>query len=619
MKRNRPKQSAPAPASPPAALAERGAASAWPPAPPWWAHALVVAGLLAGSFALYVGSLNLGFLSLDDPDYVQNNPFLQPLNAANLGAILTTPYFANYAPAHLLSYALDVALAGGRSAWAMHLSNVLWYGWVVCMVYVLAFTMRGQCALAAGAAALFLLHPAHVEVVAWISSRKDLIATGFAALSMTCYLLYRRAPRRGAWWYAGSVAGFLLASAGKQSVVLLPAVLLAWDFFVEGRRDWRMLADKAAFGLVTLFFTWMTWHAQPPTNRSPDAFVIAATHFANLWLLSGFGDYVLYRPAPNPAAWSGVGRLAVIAGAAALWLLPLALARFRQGVRAALLAWILIQMVPPMALSFWTPVTDRYLFLPSVGVCLLLADLAAAATARWPAARLPVWTALAVVGALWGAQTANYLGEWRDPRSVWFGAQAKSESPQNFEYLGNIYQDAGIRVNEWLTSGKAPPINDLALARAVQGDAARVEALRAEWTGAASTRTNSTAWRDRLWELAWTQYEGAVARRGTLNTPNLFMRRGMLLVSRGEAARAIPEFERCLRLAETHTFSKVRQENVTHALRAIGVAHWNLRDYKQAQAWLLRAQEVQRKSGQVWVPTLDQEVERIKGLAGSGP
>src|SRR5207244_3155723 len=117
----------------------------------------------------------------------------------------------------LLSYALDIAIAGSKSAVALHLSNVLWYAWVICMVYLLAFTISGEVLMAAAAALLFAVHPAHVEVTAWISSRKDLIATGFAVLSMSCYLLYRRKTSRHRWCYAGALLCFFLASGAKQS------------------------------------------------------------------------------------------------------------------------------------------------------------------------------------------------------------------------------------------------------------------------------------------------------------------------------------------------------------------------------------------------------------------
>ena len=70
-----------------------------------------------------------------------------------------------------------------------------------------------------------------------------------------------------------------------------------------------MLADKVPFGLITLFFGLMTWQAQPSTKQALHPFVLATTQFTNLWLFTGFGQYVLYRPAPNPAAWGAATRL----------------------------------------------------------------------------------------------------------------------------------------------------------------------------------------------------------------------------------------------------------------------------------------------------------------------
>jgi len=583
---------------------------------PWWAHITVVLGLLLANFALYHGTLRLGFLSVDDPDYVQNNPYIESFSAAKLKHILITPYTANYAPANLLSYALDVALAKGKSAAAIHLSNVLWHGFVVCTVYLLALALRFRTLTATAAATLFLLHPAHVEVVTWISSRKDLVATGFAALAMAAYVLYRRRSKWGFAWYAGSVLAFLLASAGKQSVLLLPAVMLAWDLLVAKRRSWRMLADKVPYGLITLFFGWMTWQAQPSTNQALHPFVLAATQFTNLWLLTGLGQYTLYRPAPNPAAWSHAARLAIIVAAMLVWALPLLLPRARQPLRAALCYWVLVQMVPPMLLGFIVPITDRYLFLPSVGACLLLADLAAASAARLARPRWFPWALLATLAAVWGAKTWNYLGEWRDPRSVWYGAHLKTPNSQVQQFLGEVYQNAGDRVNNFIKSGAPIQLtNELPFARAVLGDAATLERLRAEWTGAAPGQTNSIAYRDQLWDFAWARYEESLARRGTLSAPNLFMGRGRLLVSRGKFAPAIPEFQNALLLAQNSGYAVVRHEGATHSLFAIGVAYWNMGNYREAEQWLLKAQAVQKQSGQVWLPALDKEVERIQALA----
>lgn len=579
----------------------------------WWPHAAVVLGLLLANLWLYHPAFGLGFLSVDDGDYVQNNPYIDSFSPANLKRIFSLPYSANYAPANLLSYALDVALAGGKSALGFHLSSVLWHGWVVCMVYWLAFVISADVPAAAAAGFLFMLHPAHVEVVAWISSRKDLIATGFAVLSMGCYLLSRRRLKDRGGWYAASLLAFLAGSAAKQSVLLLPAVLLAWDLWVENRRNWQMVLDKVPYGIISLFFGWMTWHAQPATGQILRPFVLAGTELANLWLLTGFGQYVLYRPAPDPAGWSEAARCLVISAGVLVWAVPLVVQKARQPVLATMCWWVIVQMVPPMVLGFIVPITDRYLFLPSVGVCILLASLAARipGNARWIG-----WAVLAGLGAVWGVKAIDYLAEWSDPRSVWYGAHFKTKDAQVCQFLGEVYQNAGERLDNFVkSSGRLDATNDLKLAQAMLDDAAAVERLRAEWLHGAPSRTNTIAFRDQLWRLAWEQFEAAVARRGMLSTPNLFMCRGRLLVREGKSARAIAEFQNALRLAEVSHYQTTRFEGVTHALYAIGVAYWNLGNYREAQQWLLQAQAVQRKSGQVWIGTLDENVEQIKGLA----
>jgi len=658
--------------SPRAQRQAKNAVAAGEPAFPsrWWVHVLIVLALLGVCVGLYGRTCGLGFLTLDDPDYIQNNPFIIKLNGAKLWHILSTPYFANYAPGHLLSYALDIAVAGGKSARAMHLANLAWYAWVVCMVYVLGLAIfqnedvlaqngrskvsrndqpkgkwrislfeqrkvlgtasglslknataarRGflRVSMAAAAALLFAAHPAHVEVVAWLSSRKDLVATGFAALAMACYVHSRRAGAGAKWWYVGSILSFLLASSGKQSVLLLPLVMLAWDALVDQRRGWRLLLNKVPFGVIALFFGYMTWGAQPNTRQSADPFVLAMTQWSNLWLLTGLGQYVLYRPRPNPAEVGAFLKVLIIVGAVFVWVVPLLLARFRQLIRSTLCCWVLLQLLPPMALSFLTPLTDRYLFLPSVGVCLLLAPL----TWNNPiqtrgGSQILGWGVLVTILGLWSWKTLDYVNQWRDPRSVWYFAAAKSPSPQAFEYSGEVYHEAADRVSEFIRSGKVLSVsNDLLLAGAVLNNSVQLEAIRAEWSGANSTRSNSLAYRERLWSLAWDQYQEAVAHRGTLNNPTLFMRRGMILINRSQYEDAIKEFKTGLELAQTHTYEKVRLELGTGLQRAIGVAYWGMGKYSDARDWLLKAQATQNQSRQTWIPTLDQEVERITMLA----
>jgi len=277
----------------------------------------------------------------------------------------------------------------------------------------------------------------------------------------------------------------------------------------------------------------------------------------------------------------------------------------------------LLQMIPPMLLSFIVPITDRYLFLPSVGACILLADIAAGLAGRFARVRWFFWALFAGLAVFCGLKTSNYVDEWCDPRSVWYGAHLKTRSPQVAQFLGEIYHNAGDRVSGFVNSGAKPDsTNDVKMAEAVLNDAEATERLSAEWQGTSPSKTNSVVYRDLLWNLAWEQYKESLAHRGTLSTPNLFMNRGRLMVSQGKYDAAIVEFQNALRFAENSNYDVIRQEGAINALRAVGVAYWNVRNYKEAEQWLLKAQAVQKKSARIWVPTLDQEVQKIHGLAG---
>src|SRR6266496_170346 len=212
----------------------------------WQTNAIIFLLLMVATVVLYVSDLRLGFFAVDDPQYVVENPWIRGLTFENLRHILTTPYFANYSPLHLLSYMLDYVLAG-LNPLAVHLSSNLWGGLVAGFVFLLALALTGSRLVAVASAALFIVHPAHVEAIAWISSRKDLVATAFALPSLLGYLRYRQGGSAARRWYVASVLLFLFAVAGKLSVATFPAVLLAYDLFVERRPLMRSLLDKVPF------------------------------------------------------------------------------------------------------------------------------------------------------------------------------------------------------------------------------------------------------------------------------------------------------------------------------------------------------------------------------------
>src|SRR6266576_4821911 len=263
----------------------------------WQLNSGIVLLCIVATAVLYAGYLSLGFFRIDDQQYVVSNSWIQGLTWKHLAHILSSPYYLNYSPLHLLSYALDYAV-GGLNAYAFHLSNNLWAGVVGGFVYLVALAITQERRTAMVAALLFVVHPAHVEAIAWISSRKDLLAAAFVLPCVLAYLKYRQ---RGAIaWYVVSLLLFLFALLGKLSVAAFPAVLVVLDLVLEKRPVSRSIIDKIPFLVLAAVVAVAVQHAQPSTGLQSDLAMHARAFVQSLWLLTGLGNYVIYRVPPEP-------------------------------------------------------------------------------------------------------------------------------------------------------------------------------------------------------------------------------------------------------------------------------------------------------------------------------
>lgn len=571
--------------------------------------------MLVTTVVLYLGDLRLGFFAVDDPQYVVDNPWIRGISVENLRHILTSPYFANYSPLHLLSYMLDYILAG-PNPFVFHLSSNLWAGLVAGLVFLVALALTRHRTVAIAAGMLFILHPAHVEAIAWVSSRKDLVAAAFALPSLLAYLRYREDKLKAKWWYIASLALFVIALAGKMSVATFPMVFLAHDLFVEKRPLSRSLWDKVPFilsaGLMTLGVT----SAQPSMGNRPNPYILAVALVQNFWLLSGFGSYVIYRVAPNAAAGIAL-ELGAVLFLLAAFAAPLLLRR-RAPMVAVLLYWLLFAMIPSQVLSFSHPVTDRYLFFPSVAAVILICwgvfeisklmdrrDLIAAAVI------------LVTIGVLWGRATLAYVGEWRDPRSVWYAATFKSSDPKVSENLGSYYLGMADRLG---ANPRPSPLADeeaRRLASVVWAGDPRLPNLLSEWSAGKHGQPVEKDFQDALRERAWQAFERSLSVKGTHVMPGLYYNRGLILFSRDDLQAARKEFLAALDEASRETFAPVRQQLTVYCHTQLGAISVREGDYREALRWYRLAEDEQTRFGGNWVPDLSSNRRKVEAMVPS--
>lgn len=566
------------------------------------------------TFVLYATDLHLDFFRVDDQQYVVKNPWIKGVTAENINHILTTPYFVNYSPLHLFSYMFDYAI-NGLDPYTFHLSSNIWAGLVAGFVFLTALALTNRYIIAISAATLFVLHPAHVEAIVWIASRKDLVATAFALPSLLAYLKYRKATSSSIKWYVLSVVLFLFALAGKLSVATFPVVFIALDLFVEKRRILPALTDKVPYFIVAGIMALIVAAAQPSTGSHPDPYVLLAALVQNLGLITGFGKYVIYRVAPVP---QGMGlEIASTLALILIFLAPLLLRR-KFPLAVVLIYWIMFAFIPTQVLSFAYPVTDRYLFFPSVAAVILIAWAIISASEKFlRKSFLPAMAVLLVIALMWGYNTIGYLHEWTDPRSVWFGASKKSSDPLVYYNLGWDYMDNAARFGPKARKAALTKEQATALASKVWRDDPRLTALLSEWEKNVHGGAAEKAFIDDLRRLAHQAYDQALARKGKHIMADFFFHRGLLFLDEGRMKEAKEEFMKGIDEASRSSYTEGSQEVLVNCHFNLGVVYWTEGNYQEALKWMTMVQDEQGRFGGNWFPDINTHIQHLQQLIKS--
>ena len=573
----------------------------------WQINLSIFALLLIATVVLYSSDLHLGFFGVDDPDYVVKNPWIRSINGDNVGHILSTPYFANYSPVHLFSYMFDYAIAG-QNAFAFHLSSNIWAGIVAGFVFLTSLAITQNKWVSLAGAIFFVVHPVHVEAVAWISSRKDLVATAFALPSFLAYLRYRREAAKA--WYIISLVVFAIAVAGKLSVATFPAVFFAYDFFVGKRPLARSVVDKIPFLVIALIIALAAASAQPSMGHTPDPYVLSASLIQNLWLLTGFGSYVIYRVPPETTQiiWKIAGALFLIAAFVA----PFFLHKKFPAV-AVLLYWILFAFIPSQVLSFTHPVTDRYIFFPSVAGVILIAWGAFEITrkiGRYQLATLSILTL--IIAVLWTIKTVAYLSEWKDPRSVWYSAMKKSSDPTIPQNLGSYYVGLARSIGDSTATISKKELQRLA--SAVWSRDPRLAKLNSELATSQQNGPMKKELKNQILSLAWDAFEKTLRAKGDRVMAALFYNRGLILLEQNDLNGAKKEFVAGVNEASRETFVPVKNELTVYCYTDLGIIAWKQMNYEESLKWFRLGDQLQKNAGANWVPTIEQTCKQLEGI-----
>jgi Flp pilus assembly protein TadD len=395
------------------------------------------------------------FVNFDDQLYVTANPTVQRgLTAANVRWALTATVAGNWHPLTWVSHMLDCQLFGTAPA-GHHATSLLLHVVNAVTLFLVLESATGALWPSAVAAALFGVHPLHVESVAWIAERKDVLSTLFMFLGLGAYVAWTR--KGGMARYAAVAACLAFGLMAKPMLVTFPIVLLLFDYWPLERRDrglLRLVAEKLPLVALTLGDAALTIVAQgaagavrtttglPPGTRLANAVVAYASY---LWKMLWPADLICFYPYPTAfAGWRVALAIVVLAG---LSVFALATARRRPYLIVGWL-WYLVTLIPTIGLVQvgHQSMADRYTYVPLIGIFLAASFTLADIIARYRVAPWLVATAATMVLAACILTTRAQAAYWQTSLTLF--THALAVTPDNYmahEKLGEALVDAGRR------------------------------------------------------------------------------------------------------------------------------------------------------------------------------
>ena len=404
---------------------------------------LTIASLTLATIAVYLRVFGNGYV-FDDRPYLLDNPHVQAgITWASIKWAFTSTYCANWHPITWLSTMMDCQLFG-LQPWGHHLTNLLIHvaNTILLLLLLNRMTSRlsskqasrldstqvGSFWKSSFVAAMFALHPLHVESVAWVAERKDVLSTFFGLIAIWAYVKYAEKP--GVARYSLVFLLFALGLMAKPMLVTMPIILLLMDYWPL-RRSWsrNLILEKVPLLMLSAGSSFMTYLAQqqsgalmnlaryPLGMRLINALVSYVRYIGKMFWPKGLAAFYPYNPIP---IWEIAGACLILAA--------ISITVFKTRKSRPYLAWgwlwYLITLIPVIGLVQVgdQSMADRYTYIPLIGLFVMIA---------WSAERLSgralASAAVLTLGALMVC-TFLQVGYWKNDITLFSHAAAVTKN-----------------------------------------------------------------------------------------------------------------------------------------------------------------------------------------------
>lgn len=546
-------------------------------------HVVICLALIAITWAVFGQTLTHDFVNFDDHVYVYENPLvIKGVSTEGMVAAFTQAHARNWHPLTTLSHMLDCQLYGLNPR-GHHLTNVILHIVAVLLLFLLLKQMTHALWQSSFVAALFAIHPLHVESVAWIAERKDVLSAVFFMLTLLAYARYTRAA--SVFRYILVILLFAFGLMSKPMLVTLPFVLLLLDYWPLGRigsddqqlrrQLQSLIIEKIPLFALSVFSCVATLFAQrtgptaidqlPLLWRLQNAIVSYVTY---IWKMLWPMRLGVFYPHPN----DGISLLNVTTALAVVVAVTLAVIILRRTKPYLLTGWFwyLGMLVPVIGLVQVGEQAraDRYTYLPQIGLYMMMAwtvgDLSVSSTRLGRA--LVAMTAAVAILAL-GVRAFDQTSYWKNSETLWNRALAVTgENDVAHNNLGFLFLRRG-------ELDKATSEFQMAL----QIRSKNTQSHYGLGMALIQSNLGNVLARQHLYDAAVDHLQEAVKLRP--DYADAYFNLGTVLFQKGQIDEAITQWRKAL---EIHPHDAEAHRNVGDALRKQGKMREAISEYKQA-------------------------------------
>lgn len=535
-------------------------------------YPLLLWGILALVFVVFLPSLGNDFVNWDDPKYVLNNDIIKDLSGKGIKGMFSSFYGSNYHPLTALSNAIEYKLFGLNPK-PFHFFNLLIHIFNTFLVFRLIRLLSSDMRIALAVSLLFGIHPMHAESVVWISERKDVLYTLFYLLATIKYIQLQEQEKTNVKQYMVIVLLFLCSLLSKSAAVVFPLTLILIDIYREKKIGISMFLNKIPLFILSVIFGLVALRSQGVDGALSDLSPVFSIS-DRIWLISYslvFYIYKLFLPFNLSAfhaypekvnellPWYYYISPLVIA---ALAFITFKAKQFGKVLSLGLLFFlvnlILVIQVIPVGQAL---VAERYSYVPYIGLFFIIAHIFFYLFDKYSASKT-YFQVLAAAGVLaLSAVAFNRNKVWKDGIALWNDVIQKNPGVAFAHYnLGNAYKNksdfqsainaytGAINVDSAYSTAwfnRAHAYGDIQKHKEAIADYSKVVELNPKHQEGYYNRAVSC--------VALNQYDSAIVDYTTSlqlkpNDPGAYYSRGNMKAFKGKFEEAIPDYTKSIEL-----------------------------------------------------------------------